>query len=478
MKRSALIDLGLLLALSLVLRAAQLGHPNLFIDEAFYTAVGAAMHQGAVPYVDVWDRKPFGLFALYWLFTAVSPSPLGYQLTAVIFSGLTGWVISRIALIWAPRRAAVSAGALYVLSLGLFQGFGGQSPVFYNLLIALAALLVLRGRDGLRHGGPEWQVYLAMALAGLAITIKTTALFEGAFLGLYASAQLNRTDQPAARKLRQIAALALAGAAPTLIIASGYALAGYFAEWWQAMVGANLVAGKWQASAAFAQARTLAIVLVPFAAMAAYGLAAVSDERRTFMLAWLVAALIGLIAVPYFHAHYALPLLVPMTVASARAFAHPRLGPALLAVCTIVLAPAYHPFDWRTAQDARQRMDEAARFIQESGSERGLLVYQGPPYLYVASKAPFPSPLAFPPHLNHAIERNASGLDTSAEVRRMLAAKPGVVVITRDIRDAPLNYETAALVSAYVAVHCAKAREMDVPELLRSDHLIIWGNCR
>ena len=155
MKRPALIDLGLLLALSLILRAALLGHPNLFIDEAFYTTVGAAMHQGALPYVDVWDRKPFGLFALYWLFTAFSPSPLGYQLAAIVFSGATGWVVSRIALLWTPRRAALSAGALYVLSLGLFQGFGGQSPVFYNLPMALAALLVLRSRQTLRATGPD-----------------------------------------------------------------------------------------------------------------------------------------------------------------------------------------------------------------------------------------------------------------------------------------------------------------------------------
>lgn len=187
MKRPALIDLGLLLALSLILRAALLGHPNLFIDEAFYTSVGAAMHQGALPYVDVWDRKPFGLFALYWLFTTFSPFPLGYQLAAIVFSGATGWVVSRIALLWTPRRAALSAGALYVLSLGLFQGFGGQSPVFYNLPMALAVLLVLRSRQTLRACGPDGATYLAMVLAGLAITIKTTALFEAGFLGLYAA---------------------------------------------------------------------------------------------------------------------------------------------------------------------------------------------------------------------------------------------------------------------------------------------------
>lgn len=478
MKRPTLIDLGLLLALSLILRAALLGHPNLFIDEAFYTTVGAAMHQGALPYVDVWDRKPFGLFALYWLFTAFSPSPLGYQLAAIVFSGATGWVVSRIALLWTPRRAALSAGALYVLSLGLFQGFGGQSPVFYNLPMALAALLVLRSRQTLRATGPDRATYLAMVLAGLAITIKTTALFEASFLGLYAAFLLSRADQASASKLRQIATLALAGATPTLLIAGGYALAGHFSEWWQAMVGANLVEGKWQAAAALAQARTLGLVLIPFAAMAAFGLTTMAADDRHFMLGWLSAALIGLISVPYFHAHYALPLLVPLTAASARVFSQPRLGPALLGACAVLLAPAFHPFDGRATRHALQQMDQAASFIRQNGSKRGLLVYQGPPYLYVASGAPFPSPLAFPPHLNHAIERNASTLDTAAEVRRILAGKPGVVVVARDVRDAPLNDETAGMVSAYAVEHCPTVKEIAVPELLRSDHLIIWANCQ
>lgn len=478
MKRPALIDLGLLLALSLILRAALLGHPNLFIDEAFYTSVGAAMHQGALPYVDVWDRKPFGLFALYWLFTAFSASPLGYQIAAIVFSGATGWVISRISLLWTSRSAALSAGGLYVLSLGLFQGFGGQSPVFYNLPMALAALLVLRARKSLRLSGPDRQTYLAMGLAGLAITIKTTALFEAVFFGLYATYLLCRAGQVSARKLLQIAALALAGAAPSLLIAVEYAMAGHFAEWWQAMVGANLVEGKWQADAAFAQARTLALVLVPFAAMSTYGLLAMATDDRHFMLAWLSAALVGLLSVPYFHAHYALPLLVPLTVASAGAFTHPRLGSALLATCAFLLAPAFRPFDWRATPEARRAMDQAASFIRENGGERGLLVFQGPPYLYTASGAPFPTPLAFPPHLNHAIERNASTLDTSAEVHRILAAKPGVVVMTRDVRDAPLNEETARMVATYSADHCPMMMQLDMPELLRSDHLIIWANCR
>ena len=68
-------------------------------------------------------------------------------------------------------------------------GGGGQTPVFYNLPMIVAAWLVLRvaaPRDGTpatpgairRHGAA------AMLLVGLALQIKTSAVFEGIYLGL------------------------------------------------------------------------------------------------------------------------------------------------------------------------------------------------------------------------------------------------------------------------------------------------------
>ena len=44
-----------------------LGYPLIHIDEQFYLLVGDGMLSGSLPYVDVWDRSPIGLFVIYAL---------------------------------------------------------------------------------------------------------------------------------------------------------------------------------------------------------------------------------------------------------------------------------------------------------------------------------------------------------------------------------------------------------------------------
>src|SRR3954463_7872291 len=57
---------ALLLALLAVVTRLQLfGDPIAGSDEGFYLLVGDRMLHGALPYVDIWDRKPFGLFLLF-----------------------------------------------------------------------------------------------------------------------------------------------------------------------------------------------------------------------------------------------------------------------------------------------------------------------------------------------------------------------------------------------------------------------------
>ena len=55
----------ILLAVALAARAITFGNPILHVDEEFYFTAARAMLDGAVPFVDVWDRKPIGLFLIY-----------------------------------------------------------------------------------------------------------------------------------------------------------------------------------------------------------------------------------------------------------------------------------------------------------------------------------------------------------------------------------------------------------------------------
>jgi hypothetical protein len=473
--RNSLIQGAILLAVALALRAYTFGNPNLFIDEAFYFAAGNAMHHGALPYVDIWDRKPFGLFALYWLIAGISSNPAAYQIAATLFAALTGWVIARIVRLWSDGLGGLFAGIAYLFLISAFQGYGGQSPVFYNLFVAVAALLVAKSLPDLRAGQAPRAVLFAMLSAGLAITIKTTALFEGVFLGLFAAAILWRSGSPA--WIKQAAIWALAGAAPALLIALGYALSGHWSEYWQAMTGANLSAERWEAYSAWMRLRLMLFGLAPVLVVAAFGWLDLKPEPRRFVGLWLLAALVGLAAFPYFHKHYALPLLVPLCVAAGAFLSRKWLGPvALIALCAVEFSRA-PPIDWGHTARSRAAMEQVAVAVRTHDGGRGLLVYEGPPFLYTMAGQPFPSPLAFPAHLYHAIEKDVSHLSTLSEVQRVIANRPGVVVMTKEPRDGPLNEETYAVVAAYVRSHCRLVAEVEVPERSRADQVLVWGDC-
>ncbi|BCI72928.1 hypothetical protein SPKIRA_37580 (plasmid) [Sphingomonas paucimobilis] len=55
----------LLTLVALVARARTFGNPVIGFDEQFYLLVGDRVLHGALPYVDIFDRKPIGLFLLY-----------------------------------------------------------------------------------------------------------------------------------------------------------------------------------------------------------------------------------------------------------------------------------------------------------------------------------------------------------------------------------------------------------------------------
>lgn len=475
--RGKLLQFAVLLAIGIILRCDTFGDPNLHGDEVFYHQVGLAMHDGIIPYVGVWDRKPFGLFALFYLITAMSAVPLAYQLSATLFAAATAWVIARIAQSWTKPLGGILAGACYLFWLGPFQGFGGQSPVFYNLFVAAAALLVLRALPRLALSERPKSVALAMLLAGSAITIKTSTFAEAGFLGLICLVALLRSPLGTGPALRTGAIWVALGLAPTLAIAAGYGLAGHESEFWHAMVTANLSKPpSWPDVPR--RAGIMLALLVPLLIPAVLGLFAQERPSRWFVLGWLGAALVGLVAMPNFYIHYALPLLVPLCVAASTFLARQPIGlaaTAALAVLALALAPA---FQFEHTVRSRAAIAELTREIRAHRAAGPLLLYDAPPQLYRAAGQPFATPLVFPTHLSHLIERDVSQFSTLGETRRVLALKPGAVAMAVYPRNLPTNAETRHLVLTYVGRHCRLIRVIDTPERLGDAFIAVWGDCR
>lgn len=467
---------ALLLLAAILLRADTFGDPNLHGDEAFYFTVGTMMHHGALPYVDVWDRKPLGLFILYYLIAGVSTAPLAYQLAATVSAAATAAAIAAMARRWTTATGGVLAGLCYLLALGPFQGFGGQSPVFYNLFVALAALIVLRALPALREGRTPKGVAGAMLLAGLAITMKTSALFEGAYLGLAATWALWRSGARPARVLAAALPWALIGAAPALACAAAYALNGHWAEYWHAMVTSNLAKpGSWPT--AWIRLQILAAMLSPIALIAALGLVR-QNRERAFVIGWLAAAIAGLCAVPNFYVHYGLPIVVPLLVAASGFLARQPLGAGVTATLAILSCALSSPFQYGHAAKSRAAIDRLTAAAKAHVGDGPLLLYDAPPQLYQLTGQPFVTPLVFPTHLAHGIEKDVSHLSTLGETRRVLALRPGAVVIAVPPRNGPINEETHRLVLAYVGTHCRLIEVVPTLERLGTDMIAVWGDCR
>jgi hypothetical protein len=140
------------------------------------------MLDGALPYVDIWDRKPIGLFLLYAVFgSSVGDGILAYQVTATAFAVATAAVLSLMIYRSSSRFVAVCAGVLYLIWINLFQGWGGQSPVFYNLFVAVAAFVTLHVLldANANYASVCRRGAMAMLLIGCAIQVKVYRCVRG-----------------------------------------------------------------------------------------------------------------------------------------------------------------------------------------------------------------------------------------------------------------------------------------------------------
>lgn len=472
-----------LLLLGLALRCSTFGDPNLHVDESFYLLVGREMQLGAIPYVDIWDRKPIGLFLIYYAITCLSAAVVTYQLVAAFFASVTAMIVNRIAQRWAGVQGGMLAGASYLFMLGPLEGYGGQSPVFYNALIAAAALLLFDSRPDLERGEPGWRVFLAMALAGLALTVKQTALFEAVFFGLVVAWFQLRSGAPALRSCGVLLACATLGAMPTVLSGLVYYRIGHWPEFWHAMVTSNLAKAQAPLQAIAMNALRVVLRIYPLVAMSWLGLwitdrEAIGTAGRRLLALWVIVALFGVISVPNFYGHYLLPLLVPLAVTSSIALGRRDIGAFLFGAVAAFCLVLYNPFDRPERRRSIAAMDELAWAIAAHDSGGGLLVFDAPPYLYaLANKRPL-TPLSFPHHLNHARERNVSHLDTLQEARRILRGKPGVVAMSAFPSNLPANEAAREAVKAYVSNNCRIVTTASSHEINHVELIAIWGDCQ
>lgn len=448
----------LLLLVALAIRAWDFGNPSIDVDEQYYLLVGDHMLHGAVPYIDLWDRKPIGLFAL---FAAMRMLPgdgiLAYQLVATACAWATALVVAVAAdTLGANRRGAIAAGVVYLAGLSLLSGGGGQAPVFYNLPMAVAALLTLqlparaaRGQVGAIVGTG----IIACLLAGIAIQIKYTPMFEGAFFGLAHCWFLRRAGARAGMIVGAALLWIAMGLAPTLAAIGWYldkGPAAFDAFWFANVTSIGLRPGYHFGELA-GRVLTIAGRLLPLLVAAA-----ITWRRRereglpaqvvTVAVAWTAAALVGFFIIGTFFDHYGLPLVAPLAILAAptlgrsrRMLAFALVLPAVILVADRVIKP-----------DERVGARAVSAVVAANIGDECPYVFVGQSIIYHLAHACVPTPYAFPNLLAYSTEQGAIGIDQTAEVRRIMANRPPVVV-TSDRKSSIYNLATLRVMKAALA---------------------------
>lgn len=428
-----------LLIIALVAVAARcitFGNPILDTDESFYLVVSQYMLHGAVPYVDIWDRKPIGLFLIY-LLPALFPGSgayLAYQFMALLFVVLTALMIARLAAKAGWQSGALPAALAYILWINLAEGQGGQAPVFYNLFMVAAAWAIT---NVIGEADPRKRLnwgLAAMLLSGLSLEIKYSVLFEGVFFGLFLLFHEWKLKTPLPRIILLGAILASTALIPAAAALGIFAALGHF----DAFFYANFISIFGRHAEPFGNVAgnfaVIAAILTPLLILAYWRLpprntTPTAQTTARFLKGWLTSAIFGLVVFGTYFVHYSLPVMVPAACCSAAFFGWHRQGRKTAIILLILIAVIGQTL---VAIKIRHRGTgaEIRAIARQIGSGEGCLFdYSGQTILYRLTGRCRLSKYILSSHLNHARETGAIGVSQEAEVRHILDGRPNAVLM-------------------------------------------------
>ena len=430
------IQAVILLIAAIILRSPDFGNPIVEVDEQFYVLIGDRMvTEGAIPFVDIWDRKPIGTFLIFAFARLFGDGFLPYQLVATLFAWATALgVLVAARQLGAKAGTALFAGVLYLAWIEIFGGRGGQAGVFMNLFVTWGAVLTLRLpalADAGRVRAILWNGVAACLLAGIAIQIKYTPAVEGAFFGLCHVWFLRKAGGGWPLTVTAGALWALAGLAPTLSVIAAYAAMGHY----DAFMYANFwsIGGRGSYPQATVVGKFIGIVAKtsPLWVSAVFALRRFNDPKRAILIGWIVAAFIAFLSIGTFILSYALSLIAPFLIAAIPLFDRKRR----IALLVFLFAAILWVRDSWFYYDDEVQVREVAALIKANSGDECPYIFEGDTILYHLADSCLPGAYPFPSHLWLSTETGAIGVDQAGEVRRILANRPPVIVITTQLKN-------------------------------------------
>ena len=436
------------------LRAIWFGDPVADFDEQLYSFIGWRMQYGELPFVDWWDRKPFGLFAIFGLAHALfGPSALAYQIVAAASAFATAWLTFGLARRLVDRLTAAFAAAIAVILLSAYASYSGQSEVFFvPLMLGMASLLV-----DAEHPQFTRRAAVAMLLGGLALQVKYTVVPQCLFFGAWALWGEYRRHAALPALLGKAVLFAAMGLLPTVAVGAFYLAIGQFEAFWFANFAsfferAAAPQGRWVSSHF--------IGVAPLAVLALGGIYVAFRVKRpdpfatwAFFAAWALATLATVLLPGTVYLYYYAALSAPAALVALPLL--DRHGPLKIVpavvLTTLLLALLSLPYRYDQSQDQRAALHQLAGAIAPHvDDEHCLWIWDGPTVLYRLTDSCVPTRFVYPDHLNNALETGALGVEQVDEIGRILATEPGAIV-TADNGMTIRNAQAQALVETTLA---------------------------
>lgn len=430
-------------------------------DEGLYMVQAREWLSGGWPLVAAWDMHPIGapaLFALAFLLFGVSVESarlLGMICVAATACALYGGVRAA----GAPRTIGLGAGVVYAALSVLLGGLCTNTEILIAPFIAGAMAIGIRGAA--RAMGPDAEApgYGAVAamglLVGCALVVKQVVVPEGclAFALLVLPAAMRRL-LPWRRILAMAALYAAVCAAPFVLAGFAYWTQGWLHHYLDGSLLAPFRYSLERIPGPEALRRVTAAALLlgfPFAAALVALLswrpreAARPVPLLTALVALWLAVTSAAIAGPGFYfAHYFLLWLPPLSILTAIGawrvallLARPAVTRAAFAgLIGLIAAEAWlveleQRFErgpgWVLPDPVREVSSAVARAAGPGGDA---FVANYHPSVYVISGARLSTRFPFPAHLTGVFE-DLSDTNTLAELDRVLAARPRVIVVDR-----------------------------------------------
>jgi hypothetical protein len=278
-----------------------------------------------------------------------------------------------------------------------------------------------------------------MLLVGIAIQIKYTVVFEGIYFGL----TLLWLGWKRGDRLPLLAGKGLAWIAAALV-PTGAVLAAYLAMGQaEAFVQANFLSvfgDQTDLLNAASRLGGLTFGITPFLPCVwivwrrGLGPDGARPAPLAWLLGWLVAAYVGFLLYGVWYDHYTLPLLLPLSVLAAIGFAisaHWRRLVALVLGLGLLGGGGRAIVDVYINGTTRQ-LDHVTAMVRTKVGRGCLYVNEDLSALYRIVPTCLPSRFVFPQHLMLEAYRHALGVDQLAELRRVLASRPTVIVMNNN----------------------------------------------